>query len=62
MSDIQHLENELEQSKRMLLTLSTKITSIENELAQLKSGQTVLQPTVQQTNVQQPTVQQTTMQ
>ena len=62
MSDIQHLENELEQSKRMLLTLSTKITSIENELAQLKSGQTVQQTTVQQTNVQQPTVQQTTMQ
>lgn len=62
MSDIQHLENELEQSKRMMLTLSTKITSIENELAQLKSGQTVQQTTVQQTNVQQPTVQQTTMQ
>ena len=52
MSDIQRLENELNESKRMLLTLSSKLQSMEAELSELKKVQPV--QSVQQVQPQQP--------
>jgi hypothetical protein len=39
MSDIERLENELRQSKQMLLTLSSQISSMESELEKIKASQ-----------------------
>ncbi len=39
MSDIERLENELRQSKHMLLTLSSQISSMEAELEKIRAGQ-----------------------
>ena len=50
MSDIQHLENlenEIEQSKQMLTSLSSRIQNMEAELAQLKQQAMQAQPQIQ---------------